>query len=49
MSKSLKSNPKTLPSTSTPLRKIAGINPLKQQFEPTKANPIPQHKRMAGA
>jgi hypothetical protein len=29
-------------------RDIAATNPLKQQFEPTEASPIRQHKRMAG-
>jgi hypothetical protein len=29
-------------------RNLAAVNPLKEQFEPTPASPIPQHKRMAG-
>lgn len=27
---------------------LAKINPLKQQFEPTPACPVPQHYKMAG-
>jgi hypothetical protein len=27
---------------------LVGVNPLTQQFEPTEASPIRQHKRMAG-
>lgn len=27
---------------------LAKVDPLKQQFEPTDANPVPQRKRMAG-
>ena len=30
-------------------RNLAAINPMKQQFEPTAAEPVSQHKRMAGA
>lgn len=29
-------------------RKLAGVNPRKEQFEPTPAAPIRQHVRMAG-
>jgi len=30
-------------------RPLAKISPLKEQFEPTPAEPVNQHKRMAGA
>ena len=30
-------------------RPLASINPRKQQFEPTPAEPVRQHARMAGA
>ena len=30
-------------------RNLAGVNPLKEQFEPTPAEPIRQRARMAGA
>jgi hypothetical protein len=30
-------------------RNLAGVNPTKQQFEPTEAEPVRQHARMAGA
>ncbi len=30
-------------------RNLMGVSPLKEQFEPTDATPINQHKRMAGA
>ena len=30
-------------------RNLAAINPTKQQFEPTDAEPVNQHKKMAGA
>lgn len=30
-------------------RDLAAISPLKQQFEPTEAEPVSQHKKMAGA
>lgn len=30
-------------------RQLMGVNPLKEQFEPTEAEPVRQHKRMAGA
>lgn len=30
-------------------RDLAKISPTKQQFEPTDAEPVNQHKRMAGA
>lgn len=30
-------------------RDLAGVNPTKQQFEPTEAEPVRQHARMAGA
>lgn len=29
-------------------RDLCAVNPLAQQFEPTAASPIRQHKRMAG-
>lgn len=29
-------------------RNLTAINPLKQQFEPTDAEPVRQHNRMAG-
>ena len=29
-------------------RNLAAVNPLKEQFEPTDASPVPQHTRMAG-
>lgn len=29
-------------------RKLAGVNPLKEQFEPTPAEPVRQHFKMAG-
>ena len=29
-------------------RNLAAINPLTEQFAPTDANPISQHKNMAG-
>jgi small ligand-binding sensory domain FIST len=29
-------------------RNLMGVNPSKEQFEPTDANPVRQHKRMAG-
>lgn len=29
-------------------RKMLGVNPKKEQFEPTEASPVSQHKRMAG-
>ncbi len=29
-------------------RNLSKVNPLKEQFEPTPANPVRQHKRMAG-
>ena len=29
-------------------RNLAATNPLKEQFEPTDAEPVNQHKRMAG-
>jgi hypothetical protein len=29
-------------------RNLANTNPLKEQFEPTPASPIRQHKKMAG-
>lgn len=28
--------------------KLAGVNPLKKQFEPTEASPVRQHFKMAG-
>lgn len=30
-------------------RNLMKVNPLKEQFEPTDAEPVNQHKRMAGA
>lgn len=30
-------------------RDLVKVNPLKEQFEPTAAEPVSQHKRMAGA
>ena len=30
-------------------RDLAAVNPAKEQFEPTDAEPVNQHKRMAGA
>lgn len=30
-------------------RNLMGVNPAKQQFEPTDAEPVNQHKKMAGA
>lgn len=30
-------------------RNLMKINPLKQQFEPTDAEPVRQHAKMAGA
>jgi hypothetical protein len=30
-------------------RDLAKINPLKEQFEPTAAEPVRQHAKMAGA
>jgi hypothetical protein len=30
-------------------RDLLKVNPKKEQFEPTKASPVSQHKRMAGA
>ena len=30
-------------------RNLFKVNPLKEQFEPTDAVPVNQHKRMAGA
>lgn len=30
------------------MRDLAGVNPLKQQFEPTPAMPVRQHYKMAG-
>lgn len=30
-------------------RNLLPVNPLKQQFAPTDAEPVSQHKRMAGA
>ena len=30
-------------------RNLVPVNPLKTQFEPTDAEPVAQHKRMAGA
>ncbi len=30
-------------------RDLCKVNPLKEQFEPTAAEPVSQHKRMAGA
>lgn len=29
-------------------RDLAATNPIKEQFEPTDADPVNQHKRMAG-
>lgn len=29
-------------------RNLVGVSPLKQQFEPTPAEAVNQHKRMAG-
>lgn len=29
-------------------RNLKAVDPCKEQFEPTTANPVPQHKRMAG-
>lgn len=29
-------------------RDLTGVNPLSQQFEPTDADPVRQHYRMAG-
>lgn len=29
-------------------RDLKTVNPLKEQFEPTKADPIKQHHKMAG-
>lgn len=29
-------------------RDLCGTNPLKEQFEPTEASPVPQHYKMAG-
>lgn len=29
-------------------RNLTNVNPLKEQFEPTEAQPIRQHARMAG-
>ena len=29
-------------------RALAGMSPLKEQFEPTEAMPVPQHYKMAG-
>ena len=40
------------PNAKTPAklveRNLMGVNPTKQQFEPTPAQPVNQHKRMAG-
>ena len=29
-------------------RNLMGVNPLKEQFEPTAAEPVPQRYKMAG-
>jgi hypothetical protein len=29
-------------------RQLMGVNPMKEQFEPTEAEPVRQHHRMAG-
>lgn len=29
-------------------RNLMGVNPLKQQFEPTESAPVRQHNKMAG-
>ncbi len=36
-------------SSSLGTRNLMDVNPNKEQFEPTDANPISQRKRMAGA
>lgn len=47
--KGSKDSGKTKPATgSFKDRNLAAMNPLKNQFEPTPAEPVNQHKRMAG-
>lgn len=52
MSKTQKSCPpvgtKSTPSNQFKDRNLVPVNPLKQQFEPTPANAVRQHKIMAG-
>lgn len=50
MAKSRKSKCVETPPAAKKLveRKLAGVNPRKEQFEPTEAAPVRQHTRMAG-
>lgn len=44
-----KSSPSSVKGGKLVDRNLLGVNPKKEQFEPTPAAPMNQHKKMAGA